>query len=87
MATHVYNATSVTYIPGPADPLVTIVGTVDGTPVTVQAWLSALVHAYQVGGVSAAQSLVAALMLAAAVIVSPPAPVVVTQLPTGTWTQ
>jgi hypothetical protein len=87
--THVYVVTSSQYIagvPGP-DPLVTVVGSVDGIPVTVQIWLSALAAAQTAGGVAAVKNLVAPVMLAQSIVNSPPAPVAPTQLPTGTFTQ
>ena len=84
---HVYIVTSANYTPGTADPQVTVVGTVDGIPVTVQAWLSAIVAASTAGGITAVKNLVAPLMLAASVVVSPPTPVAPVQLPTGTFTQ
>jgi len=50
MATqHTFVVTSNSYIPGPADPIVTLVGTVDGFPVTVTLWLSAYNQAYSSG--------------------------------------
>jgi hypothetical protein len=84
---HTYVVTSATYVPGPADPQVTVIGTVDGIPVTVTLWLSAVVAANTAGGITAVKNLVAPLMLAQALIVSPPAPTAPVQLPTGTFTQ
>jgi hypothetical protein len=83
---HVYVITSAAYTPGPADPQVTVSGTVDGIPVTVQVWLSAVTAAGLLGN-QALKNLVAPLMLAAAIVVSPPAPVAPVQLATGTFTQ
>jgi len=85
---HAYVVSSATYIPGSApDPQVTIVGTVDGIPVTVQTWLSAVTAANTAGGLAAVKNLVSPLMLAQAGINSPPAPVQPAQLPTGSWSQ
>lgn len=84
---NIYVVTSASYIPGPADPQVTVIGTVNGIPVTVTFWLSALAAANTAGGLTAVKNLVAPVMLAQSVIVSPPAPVAPTQLPTGTFTQ
>ncbi len=61
---------------------VTIVGSVDGIVVTVQASLSAMKELNQLGGNSAVKAYVASIMLAAAI---PPTPVAVTQLPVGTF--
>jgi hypothetical protein len=86
---HVYVVTSSTYVlgvPGP-DPLVTVVGSVDGIPVTVQVWLSALAAALAQGGVAAVKNYIAPIMLAQSVSNSPPVQVTPTQLPTGTFTQ
>lgn len=60
--------------------LATLVGTVDGIPVTVTYWLSH-VNSFTL---AQAKNFIAGLMLAAAI---PAAPVNVTQLPTGTFTQ
>lgn len=85
---HAYVVTSATYIPGSAaDPQVTIVGSVDGIPVTVQLWLSAVLAANTAGGLTAVKNLVAPLMLAQAQINAPPAPAQPAQLPTGSWSQ
>jgi len=80
---HVYIVSSATYIPGPADPLVTVVGTVDGVAVTVTCWLSVLRQANQSGGIAAVKNLIAPIMLAAL----PAPPVSPVELPTGTFTQ
>jgi hypothetical protein len=80
---HVYVVSSSTYIPGPADPLVTVVGTVDGVAVTVTCWLSVLRQANQSGGIAAVKNFIASIMLAAL----PAPPVAPVELPTGTFTQ
>ena len=82
---HTYVVLSATYMPGPADPQVTVVGTVDGADVTVQIWLSAIQQANQKGGLTAVKNLVAPIMLAQAIANIPPAPVAPVQLPTGTF--
>lgn len=81
---HTYVVSSATYVPGPADPQVTIVGTVDGTPVTCSTWLSAIQQANRSGGITAVKNLVAPIMLAA---LPPPPPAASVELPTGTFTQ
>lgn len=81
---HIYVVSSSTYIPGPADPQVTIVGTVDGVAVTATCWLSALRQANQSGGVAAVKNLIAPIMFAA---LPPPPPAAPVELPTGTFTQ
>lgn len=58
----------------------TLVGTVDGIPVTVNYWVSAISGAT----LAQAKTFVAALMLTA--LPAPP-PVTVSQLPVGTFTQ
>lgn len=86
---HTYIVSSAQYVagvPGP-DPLVTIVGSVDGIAVTVQVWLSALAAANTAGGLTAVKNFVAPLMLAQSIANSPPALVAPTQLPTGTFSQ
>lgn len=86
---HTYVVSSAQYVagvPGP-DPLVTIVGSVDGIAVTVTIWLSALAAANAAGGLTAVKNVVAPLMLAQSVANSPPALVAPTQLPTGTFSQ
>jgi hypothetical protein len=81
---HTYVVQSATYTPVPGtDPQVTLVGTVDGTPVTVYPYLSDVRKANQQGGLPSVKNLVAALMLAAL----PPPPVAPVELPTGTFTQ
>lgn len=82
-----YVVSSATYLPTIPDPPVTIVGTVNGIPVTVQIWLSAITAANTAGGITAVKNLVAPVMLSASIVVSPPAPVAPVQLPTGTFTQ
>lgn len=85
---HVYVVTSATYVPGSAsDPTVTIVGTVDGTPVTIQIWLSAIQQAQQAGGIAAVKALVSPIMLSQAIANNPPAPTSPVSLPTGSWSQ
>jgi energy-converting hydrogenase Eha subunit E len=81
---HVYVVTSNSYTPGPADPLVTIVGTVDGVPVTVTLWLSAYNQALAIN-LAALEALVAPIMLAQAIINAPPPPVVPVKQITGTF--
>ena len=79
-----YSVISSEYFPNPAgDPPVTIVGTVNGVPVTVQIPLSVLANAQLAGGITAVKNVVAPVMLAAV----PVTPVLPTQLPTGTFTQ
>jgi hypothetical protein len=83
---HTYVVTSNTYtpgVPGP-DPLVTIEGTVDGVPVTIQLWKSAYDQARLVS-LAALEALVAPLMLAQAVQNQPPAPVAPVNQITGTF--
>ena len=82
----VANASYIAGVPGP-DPIVTIVGSVDAVPVTVQIWLSAITQANAAGGLTAVKNLVAPIMKAQALLNQPPAPTVPTQLPTGTFTQ
>lgn len=85
---HTYIVTKATYVPGSApDPTVTIVGTVDGTPVTVQIWRSAIQQANTAGGIAAIKSLVSPIMLNQATINNPPAPISPVSLPTGSWAQ
>ncbi|HZS43349.1 MAG TPA: hypothetical protein VFA52_04000 [Candidatus Paceibacterota bacterium] len=90
MATHTYVVSSASYVPlndPNADPLVTIVGTVDGVDVTVQIWLSAIKQAAQSGGMAAVKNLIAPIMLNQALINNPPPPQQPVQLPTGTFVQ
>ena len=82
----VTSATYVTGVPG-SDPIVTIIGSVNTIPVTVTIWLSAITQANTSGGIAAVKTLVSSIMLAQSVINQPPAPVVLTQLPTGSWSQ
>lgn len=83
-----YVVTSATYIPGSApDPVVTIVGSVNGVPVTVQMWLSSITQANTSGGITAVKNLVSPAMLAQANLNTPPAPQAPAQLPTGSWSQ
>jgi hypothetical protein len=84
-----YTVTSASYIPGVPgpDPLVNIIGTVNGVNANCTIWLSAVVAANQAGGLAAVKNLIAPLMLAAANANVPPAPVSPVQLPTGTFTQ
>jgi hypothetical protein len=88
---HVYVVTSSSYIPSvagiPPDPAVTVIGSVDGIAVTVTFWLSAVTAAFNEGGQSAVNNLIAPVMLAQSILNSPPPPVIPTQLPTGTFTQ
>jgi hypothetical protein len=85
---HVYVVSNSSYVPSvagiPPDPLVTVIGTVDGIAVTF--WLSAVTKAFNAGGQNAVNTLIAPVMLAQSIINSPPPPVVPTQLPTGTFT-
>ena len=76
MATHVYVITSNTYI----GDLGTLVGTVDGVPVTVNYWVSSTTGMT----ITQQKNFVAALMFAAAF---PPQPVASGTLPGGTFTQ
>lgn len=73
---HTYVVTSNTSIGDQA----TLVGTVDGIPVTVNYWVSHV----QPMTLANAKNFIAGLMLAQAI---PAAPVVVSQLPTGTFSQ
>lgn len=85
--THVYTITSSTYVPGSAsDPVVSLVGDVDGLQMTVTCWLSAY-QAAQAQGVPALKNLAVSLMLPVwqAANPSPPQPPV--GLLTGTFTQ
>lgn len=81
---HTYVVTSNSFIPGPPDPLVTIVGTVDGIPVTVTLWKSAYDQARAIS-IAALEALVAPIMLAQSVVNTPPAPVVPVNQITGTF--
>lgn len=81
---HTYVVTSNSFTPGPADPMVTIVGAVDGVPVTIALWKSAYDQA-RVVSLAALEALVASLMLAQAVQNQPPAPVVPVNQITGTF--
>lgn len=86
--TYTINVTSATFLPGPADPQVTILSTVSAPgiqTVNVQttAWLSALTQARTAGGLAAVTALIAPDIIAAALAAQPPAPVQPTQLPTG----
>lgn len=85
---HIYVVTSDSYVPGVPgpDPLVTIVGTVDGIDVAVTVWFSAVQQAFAQGGGPAIKNLIAPIMLAQSILNSPPAPVAPVQLPTGTFT-
>lgn len=73
---HTYVVTSNTAV----GDLATLVGTVDNTPVTINYWVS---HVQPMTAANA-KNFIAGLMLAQAI---PPAPTVVAQLPTGTFTQ
>ena len=89
--THTYVVSSATAV----GDIVTIVGTVDSVPTTgpiavsIMMNLSAIVAANTQGGITAVKNLVAPNLLAAAQELGLPqaAPPVVTQLPTGTFTQ
>lgn len=81
---HTYVVTSNSYVPGPADPIVTIVGSVDGIPVTITLWLSAYNQA-NAAGLGALEALVAPLMLAQAIINNPPPPAPPVNQITGTF--
>jgi len=86
MATqHTFVVTSNSYIPGPADPIVTLVGTVDGFPVTVTLWLSAYNQAYS-SGLPTLEALVANLMYSAYLAAQPPVPASPVNQITGTFT-
>lgn len=83
---HTYVVTSNSYtpgVPGP-DPLVTLIGTVDGIPVTVQIWKSAYDQARLVS-LAALEALVAPIMLAQSIQNQPPAPVAPVNQITGTF--
>lgn len=86
MATHTYTVTSNSYVPGVPgpDPIVTIIGSVDGFSVTVQLWKSAYDQA-AAQGILALEALVAPLMLAQAIANQPPAPVAPVGQVTGTF--
>ena len=84
---HTYVVTSATYTPGPSDPQVTVIGTVDSVPVTVQIWLSVIDQAKQAGGLAAVKNLISPIMLNQMLINNPPAPTPPVNLPTGTWSQ
>lgn len=83
---HTYIVISNTYVPGVPgpDPLVTIVGSVDGIPVTVQLWKSAYDQARTVS-IAALEALVAPIMLAQSVVNQPPAPTLPVNQVTGTF--
>lgn len=81
---HTYTVTSNSFVPGPADPQVTIVGSVDGAPVTITLWKSAYDQA-NVQGLAALEALVAPLMLAQALINNPPPPAPPVNQITGTF--
>lgn len=84
---HAYVVTSATYIPGSSsDPVVTVVGSVDGIPVTVQVWLSAVQQAEAIS-MAALKNFISPIMLAQAQANQPPAPTPAAQLPTGSWSQ
>jgi hypothetical protein len=82
---HVYVVTSNSFVPGPADPQVTIVGTVDGTAVTVTMWKSAY-DQHRAIGLASLEAVVAQLMLTAALAIAPPAAVQPVNQITGTFT-
>lgn len=90
-ATHLYVVSSATAVGDVA----TITGTVDSVPttgpipVTITMNLSAITAANTQGGITAIKNLVAPQMLAAAINGGLPttAPPVITQLPTGSFTQ
>jgi hypothetical protein len=81
---HTYIVTSNSYIPGPPDPQVTIVGSVDGIAVTVTVWKSAYDTA-RANGIPALEALVAPVMLAQSIINSPPPPQLPVNQITGTF--
>jgi hypothetical protein len=82
---HVYVVTSNSFVPGPADPQVTIVGTVDGIAVTITMWKSAY-DQHRAIGLASLEAVVAQLMLTAANAIAPPAPVQPVNQITGTFT-
>jgi len=92
-ATHTYVVTSNSYVPGPPDPVVTIVGTVDTIPsgpkgpiqVVVELWKSAYDQA-AAQGIPALEALVGPLMLAQYNIALPPALAAPVNQVTGTFT-
>ena len=83
---HTYVVTSNSYIPGVPgpDPLVIIVGTVDGVDGTIQIWKSAYDQA-RANGIVALENLVAPLMLAQSLLNQPPAPALPVNQITGTF--
>lgn len=91
-ATHTYVVTSNSYTPGPADPQVTIVGTVDTipstgpVPVAVTLWKSAYDQA-NAAGLAALEALVGPLMLQQYNIKNPTAPAAPVNQIVGTFTQ
>lgn len=82
-----YKVDSSSYIPGSApDPVVTIIGSVDGIDVVVTTWFSAFQSAFASGGMPAVKALTAKLMLAQSIINQPPPAQTPAQLPIGTFT-
>ena len=84
---HVYVISDSTYIPDPqvANPVVTIIGTVDGFPVTPTVPLAD--YNVAVGkGQTAWARLMQSLMLPAFLAANPPAPIQPTGILTGTFT-
>jgi hypothetical protein len=82
---HTYTVTSNSFVPGSApDPVVTIVGSVDGAPVTITLWKSAYDQA-NAQGLVALENLVAPLMLAQAIANNPPPPQPPVNQITGTF--
>lgn len=82
---HTFVVTGNSYVPGPADPQVIIVGTVDGVPVTLTLWKSAYDQA-NAQGLVALEALVAPLMFAAFQQAQPPVPQAPVNQITGTFT-
>lgn len=84
---HIYTITSTFYTPGSApDPIVSIVGDVDGLAMTVTTWLSAYSTA-QAQGTPALKNLAVSLMLPVWQAANPPPSQPPVGLLTGTFTQ
>lgn len=83
---HTYVVTSNSFVPGVPgpDPLVTIIGSVDGVEVAVQLWKSAYDQARAIS-IAALEAVVAPLMLAQAQVNQPPPAVQPVNQITGTF--
>jgi hypothetical protein len=80
---HNYTTTSATYLSNSSsDPIVTVVGSVDGIPGTFQIYLSAINQAFAKSGNQGLIALVSPIMLALAY---PPQPAPPANLQTGSW--